>query len=445
MQAPPDFLAAGAIVALSSAVGRRATIRPKERDDWTVVPNLWGGIIGRPSLLKTPSLDEVMRPLKKLETDAAASHREALEEYETAKRVHSAMKSEIDKEIRKAVKEGRDASAILQKHSEGDQPARVRYIVPDATPEALGEILQANPNGVLVFRDELMGWLSGLDKEGREDARTFYLEGWNGFGSFGSDRIGRGNIFIPSVCLSILGGVQPSKLAPYVRAAVKGGAGDDGLLQRFQVLVYPDAPTTWRNVDRIPNHQSREAAHAVYTRLATTNPEVEPRRFDPAAQALFNEWRADLENRLRTGGLHPALEAHLAKYRKLMPALSLLLALADGIDGPVPVEYAQRAAAWCEYLEGHANRVYSVAISGDAATAKLIAAKLKAGALTDGFKLRDIYRHGWAGLTDREDIQKGLDLLEDFEWLSSEVTFSEVGGRPTSIYKINPRLPEVFA
>ena len=43
-------------------------------------------------------------------------------------------------------------------------------------------------------------------------------------------------------------------------------------------------------------------------------------RFDDEAQAIFDEWRMKLEGRLRSTDLHPALESHLAKYRKLVPS-----------------------------------------------------------------------------------------------------------------------------
>jgi len=48
--------------------------------------------------------------------------------------------------------------------------------------------------------------------------------------------------------------------AEYVRRAVSGGAGDDGLIQRFGFLVWPDEPPTWKNVDRYPLTAAREAA-----------------------------------------------------------------------------------------------------------------------------------------------------------------------------------------
>jgi putative DNA primase/helicase len=66
-QAPLDFPALGAMTALSSAIGRRFGIRPKRHDDWLVVPNLWGLIVGPPAFLKSPMLHEVLKPLARLE------------------------------------------------------------------------------------------------------------------------------------------------------------------------------------------------------------------------------------------------------------------------------------------------------------------------------------------------------------------------------------------
>ena len=70
MQVPLDFPAIASMVALGSVVGRKMGIRPKRRDDWTVIPNLFGGIVGRPGLLKTPALQEACRPLICLEMAA---------------------------------------------------------------------------------------------------------------------------------------------------------------------------------------------------------------------------------------------------------------------------------------------------------------------------------------------------------------------------------------
>ena len=54
-----------------------------------------------------------------------------------------------------------------------------------------------------------------------------------------------------SVCLSLLGGIQPGPLGRLLRSAARGdGQQDDGLISRFQLLVYPEPIKAWANVDR---------------------------------------------------------------------------------------------------------------------------------------------------------------------------------------------------
>jgi hypothetical protein len=51
MQCPPDYPAVGSMEGVATVVGRRVGIQPKRRDDWLVVPNLWGGVAGPPGIL----------------------------------------------------------------------------------------------------------------------------------------------------------------------------------------------------------------------------------------------------------------------------------------------------------------------------------------------------------------------------------------------------------
>ena len=70
MQCPPDYPAISAMIALASIVGRQITIRPKRYDDWQVVPNLYGGAVGPPGVLKTPALREPQAPIRELQAKA---------------------------------------------------------------------------------------------------------------------------------------------------------------------------------------------------------------------------------------------------------------------------------------------------------------------------------------------------------------------------------------
>jgi hypothetical protein len=48
-----------------------------------------------------------------------------------------------------------------------------------------------------------------------------------------------------------------------------------------------------------------------------------------------------------------------------------------------------------------------------------------------------IYRQDWSNLSDREQVQAGLDLLADLDWLAAEM--QKTGGRPRILYHVNPR------
>jgi len=62
--------------------------------------------------------------------------------------------------------------------------------------------------------------------------------------------------------------------------------------------------------------------------------------------------------------ISPALEGHIAKYRKLVPALALINHLADACEGPVSEEALVKALALTKYVESHARRVYSASGAG---------------------------------------------------------------------------------
>ena len=81
MQCPHDFIAVTAIVTTASIIGAGCGIKPKQMDDWLVIPNLWGGIVGRPGMLKTPAVSEVMQLVNQLESESKKSYDSEINNY----------------------------------------------------------------------------------------------------------------------------------------------------------------------------------------------------------------------------------------------------------------------------------------------------------------------------------------------------------------------------
>jgi hypothetical protein len=447
MQCPPDFVGVTAMVALGAVLGRKVAIRPQRETDWEEVPNLWGCIVGRPGAMKSPAMQEALKPLHRLESDARKENDDARKEYETALVLHKIEKEVAAGKAKDALKKGISAEGLLD-IDEPEEPKAKRYVTNDTTYEKLGEILADNPNGVLAYRDELVSLLKTLDREEYAGARGFYLTAWSGTSGYTFDRITRGRTHIEGACVSILGSTQPGRLAEYIGRASAGGAGDDGLIQRFSLLVWPDQSAEWKEADRYPVSAARERAWNTFVSSVSYQPMrfgasrddengLPYHRFDDAALGIFREWRAALEGRLRGGELSPSLESHLSKYRKTIPALALINHVADGGGGPVGEAALLRALALADYLESHARRAYAAAGQNETAAAKAILSRIRRGHLPDGFMARDIRRKEWSNLTENAAIKAGLDLLAEYDWLAPHTV--QTVGRARTTYAINPR------
>ena len=449
MQCPIEFVAVAAVTAAGSVIGRKVGIRAQEVTDWTEIPNLWGVVIGRPGVMKSPAIKQALGPVTKLEARAAAANRNAWAAYSAESDRYKFEQSAARSKASADAKRGALPDCSFFAVSPPAAPCLRRYLVHDATYEALGLILADNPVGVCVHRDEVVSLLIPLGREENAAARGFFLAGWNGDDSYSFDRITRDPVQIAACCLSLLGSTQPGRWREYLRSAIHGGAADDGFAQRFQLVVWPDVSPTWRDVDRRPDRAAIQRAEAVFDRLDALDPSaigaepVEGRdlsflRFSQEALAAFRAWRAALETRVRSGDLHPAMEAHLSKYRGLAPKLALIFHLIDDGRGPVSLDALQRSLRWCGVLEAHANRAYGAALNAAADGAQTILKKVRAGDLPNPFTPREVNKKGWSALNTPEEVNEALSLLVDHGHLREERR--QTGGRPSHVFHVNPKV-----
>lgn len=459
MQCPPDFAAAAVMTALSSVVGRRAAIQPKERDSgWNECCNLWGLLVGDPGTLKSPTLNISLRPLRRMEKESLRRYEEAEQGRKLGVLKGKLMREAAAKEAAKAIRNGREAdfdfTALMAGEDIDEETPLRRFQVNDFSLEALGEVLRSNPLGTLAFNDEIAGLLALLEREGNQSLRSFLLTAWNGDKGFTFDRIMRGQRRVDHVCLSVLGGIQPGVLAGIVKQAQSGGAGDDGLIQRFGLLVWPDVRGDWQYVDKPPHVNGEQEVEEVFRTIegltadalvkhAPLNADGVPTfRFCPEAQECFREWLGRLEHRIRNDDLQKPLVAHLAKYKKLVPALALVIHLAAWRTEAVTLAALQKALGWAGYLETHAGRVYGSRGVVEAEAGRVLLKKLKAGTagLPEEFTARLVRNKGWSGMSKPEEADAVCELLADCGWLlTRDGGRTAKGGRPTTLFRINPR------
>lgn len=467
MPGPVEFPAVAAIVSLGALIGTKTGIRPKQKDNWLELPNLWGAACGVPSTKKTPSLTAGAGMLFRLAAEESERFEREQKEFQDLLTVGEIEQAEIKKQLTSSVRArlngdgDADEQAHIQRMKEthdrllGATPTKRRYHTTDSTGAKLGDLLVNNPIGLMVFRDELGGLLSKLDHPDNAEERGFYLEGFGGKSGYAIDRMERGELWVPNVCLSVLGGIQPDKLAGYMNRAFRQ-AGNDGLLQRFGLLVYPE-PVRWKYVDRYPDKAAKDRAWSVFQKLNDFDPlewgAMPPDDFcrfcrfgfDDDAQKIFIEWLGWLQNEILANEENPNLEEHFTKYQKLVPALALIFHLVDCADsgqrGPVGVQSIVRAAAWSELLMDHARKAYGLLMDAGLSGAVALSKKIQAGAVQSGFSARDVHVKGWSGLTEIETVKAAIEVLVNEGWLRPAIV--QTGGRKKDAFEINPKLTAV--
>jgi putative DNA primase/helicase len=439
MQVPPDLPSAIGVAVLGGAIGRRAAIQPKAIDtEWTEVPNLWSVIIAEPGMLKTPTVNAVTALVERIES---RWRREYLQEM-------------------KKWKENQSKDKTAASIDETDKPQAKRLIINDATYEKVQQILSDNPRGAILIRDELAGFFVYCERSGQEGARQFYLTSWGGHSPYHMDRILRGSVPLEHVCLSVVGAIQPSPFREYL-VSLSDDASRDGMVQRFQIAVWPDVPHEYHYIDRLPNTDARDQFQRIFEEVLALDPQEPIRfRFSADAQKLFEQWHIELEHRVRQRESHAALIAHLSKYRGLMPSLALIFEIAEraspkcrrGFGGLTGLEYATypsvsyesalMAVRWCGYLESHARRIYPVFSSNDFAASRLAERIRKRDIGSRGpFTSYRVSQKGWKGLTTPEKVEAAIQLLVASNWIRAVPTaVSPKGGRPTIYYEVNPKV-----
>jgi len=465
MQTPLDFAAISAIVITGSIVGSGCGIRPKRRDEWEVISNLWGACIGRPSVaLKSPSMKEPMGMLERLQSEYGESFEQEKAGAEFDGLASKFLIENVKGQLTKAQKEGEvdpeEYQALKAEYMDLNQnaeaePARRIFKTNETSVQSMTVLQNQNPRGLLTFRDELTALLVKWDREDGADERAYFLEGWNGNGGYTDYKIGRGLTEAPNICISLLGGIQPDKLRRYLHQALRGN--NDGLMQRLQLAVWPDEPKDWKLVDTKPNKAHKLRAFDIMKTLAEIdfveygaqqgeNDERPYFRFNPEAQELFNEWFINLQSVKIQQEDSPLMVEHFGKFRSLMPSLALIFHCIDIADGKakekVTAESARLAISWCRYLESHARRIYAMAESPEHEAAVRLTAKIKAKALPNPFTVKTVYDKGWHGLKDKQEVEAACNILIDENWLrmTRKPPTGNRGRPPLPEYQINPIL-----
>jgi hypothetical protein len=348
---PPEFVALPMLSVLGSAIGPSRMVELKR--NWTENAVIFGCVIGDPASKKTPAAKVATRPAKELQKKLKYQYREEYDEYEL-----DLAEYEVDK------KKCRQQDIAAPRPPK--PPVMERTVVDDTTVEALCRVQQDSPRGVLVGKDELAGWLRGMDQYkagGKGSDRQFWLSAWNS-DPITVDRKGDPEaLMVSEPFVGICGGIQPEVLYDLNQGP------EDGMLDRF-LVAYPDPVSPgWRDGEisegaelRYSNlYQQLRVRH-----LQTDNhgePLPQPLAFSDSAKAVLIDAVNAHAKEMSRPGFPAGLKGVYGKLEAYFGRLSLILAMSRAVEerGPERVEAPDvvAASALVAYFKSMARRVYA--------------------------------------------------------------------------------------
>ena len=327
----PAFVALPTLSTTAAAIGTARTIELKA--SWREPCIVWSAVVARSGTLKSPAFDAAVKPLRRPQTRALKRYAEDCE-------LHAA--------------KGKSTG-------EKPPPPPARYLTADATLEALAPMLERNPRGLLVARDELSGWVRGFDAykaKGRGGDAAGWLEVWRA-GTLCVDRKMSTSHYVPRAAVSVAGTIQPGTLS----AVLAQGHFENGLAARLLLSHPPERLKVWTM--REPPRRTLDAYAQLVGELLTLEHRIGDYGPEPVALPLSIDarplWEAWYNQHARRQHNAPSekLAASLAKVEAYAARFALLFTLCEDPHATsIPAHALQAGCGLADWFATEQERVY---------------------------------------------------------------------------------------
>jgi len=434
---PPDYVMLSLLSAIGAALGNARW--GQAWGSFTQPPIIWGAGIGHPSAAKSPGLIDVAQgPIATLEAGMNADWEERQRRYDTEKAEAAAVAEKWKKEVDNAAKTGNAPPLRPDRAKEPEPLQKRRFAVRDATTQRLARMMAANPRGLLLFRDELAGWLGAMDRydSGKGADRAFWLEAYGGR-RFTVDTMKEGDNapVIDHLTIGLIGALTVDK----GRAAM-GEADNDGLAARV-LYVWPAPRKPSIPKGEPPDAMLRDALARIAA-LPWEPPEPVPLPFTEAAQAIIQARREAVAEADASGLLGAWIGKMPGHVVRLAVILQHLAWLADGGEPPRVIDEmgAGRADGLLgEYFLPMAARFFGVNALPQSARDARTLAKVIVEERRERLNSRTLGRSGPIRNVDR--VKAALLDLEAAGWVRRDpVRDGDGPGKPRDDWEVRPDL-----
>jgi len=328
----PDFIAVSALSALSIAIGNSRRIIVKK--GWSEGASLYCAIVANPGSGKSPAIKAALKPIIDIDQDKQKKFEEDLKEYR---------------------KQMRDFT-LGKIQDEPEKPANGHLYTSNATIESLSKIASENQRGIMLYRDELSGWLTsfGQYKGGKGDDKQFYMECWSG-SPIKTTRKSGDTMIVRNPFLTIIGSLQPATLHLLQQNV------EDGFFDRF-LISYPQTEIKEISEDVLSKETSSLYEEIIYNLynfdgVIQDDGTIKPffMEIEKGGFAVYKEWHDKLMKESST--FVDCMVNVFAKLRTQALRIALIFASIDGSQN-VTINHLKRAFRLCDYFKSQYKKVF---------------------------------------------------------------------------------------
>jgi hypothetical protein len=238
-----DYLGAGMLAAISSAIGN--SLKVEVKNGWNEKANLFTVIVGRPGDSKSHALNCCFLPIHIKENQLFTEYSKLLLEYEDE------LKTDVKTKLRK--------------------PLLSKYLISDFTPEALILHHSNNKRGLYIYVDELNAWIKNFNRYNSSGEAETYLSLWSGT-TISIDRASGKSLRIEDPFIGVIGSTQISVLKSFA----KDGRSSNGFMDRL-LFVYPDTQKTLKwNINKVDERIHENYFSIISNLIETSIDQEEP-------------------------------------------------------------------------------------------------------------------------------------------------------------------------
>lgn len=310
----PVLFSNAALAVLGAAIHDHVTVMLKHSESFKQHCQFWCTTIAKSGAGKSPMAKKAQKPLKDIAVDGWEEAQQTRDDYEEA--VYT-----FKEEMKKYRKDEREEKPAAPNAADYQQP---RYLISDATTEAICDIQSRWRGGSLFVADELAGLMGSMDayrSTGGKD-EGFWLQAYDG-GAYLVDRKGQdASRKVENLSVGLLAGIQP-----VIAARLFAATGSNGFIERQLLAVARDRILPDEEAGDIVELQrwdqlvKRVHAASISPRELTLSPGADEIR------KRLNKWCIDNSTAQQQG-----MVSHINKYSALFGRLVIAYHLAQG-DG----------------------------------------------------------------------------------------------------------------